>query len=221
MQVILLEDVQNLGHEGDAVTVADGFARNHLLPRKLAVEATKGALKDLQQRQRAIERRQAEKRDKAAAQAEQLAEHVIVIEATVGEGGRLHGQITPQQIADAIGEQLDVELGRRDIEIAEPIRQTGDYLVTASLYKGVRTQLAISVVAAEGEEEEEVEREVEPEAEVEAEAEGDAAIVEEPGAEAEEEPSIPEGPELEEAQPDAKDFASPSEPEKIEPEGEQ
>ncbi len=155
MQVILRQDMPNLGHEGDVVTVADGYARNYLLPRKLAVEATKGALKDLEQQRRAIQRRRAEKQQAAQAMAERLAEQTLVIRATVGEGGRLHGQITPQQIAAAIKEQMGIEVDRRSVEIAEPIRQTGDYLVSVELYKGVRTRIALSVVseAAQAEEE--------------------------------------------------------------------
>ena len=147
MQIILLDDVKDIGHEGDLVDVADGYARNYLIPRGLAVQASKGAHTELAQRRRAIEQRGAEKRTDAQQVGEQLREKAIVIEASVGEGGRLHGQVTPLQIAAAVAEQFGLDIDRRDIDIPVPIRETGDYLVSAALYKDVTTELPIHVVA--------------------------------------------------------------------------
>jgi len=188
MQVIFLQDVDRVAHEGDLAEVADGYARNFLIPRGLAVKATKGALRELEERRSAIERRDAEKRQKADQLAEDLSERAVIVKATAGEGQRLHGQVTAQQIADAALEQLDIAIDRRDIDIPEPIRRTGDYLIGAQLYKDVAVQLQLSVVSdretedAETEEEEQaqpqeedksaaVDRDSEAEAEAEAEAE--------------------------------------------------
>ena len=146
MKVILLDDVQDVGHEGDIVEVADGYARNYLLPQGLATAVTAGARKELEQRSRAINERQQTK----TAEAEQLAgilrEKPILVEASVGEGGRLHGEVTPRQIVEAINEQFDVTLDRRGIDIPVPIRETGDYLISATLYQGVTAELPVHVI---------------------------------------------------------------------------
>ena len=147
MQVILLQDVERVGHEGDLLTVADGYARNYLLPRGLAVQANKGTLKDLELRRGAIARRDAEKREAAQQVAEALRDKTIVVKAVTGEGTKLHGTITAQQIAEAAAQQLSLSLDKRDIDIAEPIREVGDYLVSARLYKDVAAQLPVRVVS--------------------------------------------------------------------------
>jgi large subunit ribosomal protein L9 len=146
MQVILLEDLDRIGHEGDVLTVADGFARNYLIPKKLAVHATKGALKDLELRRKAISQREDDKRTRALRDAEELAAKQVTVKARAGEGDRLHGQVTPQMIAAAALEQHKLQIDRRDIDIAEPIRELGDYLISVKLYKEVAGQLPISVV---------------------------------------------------------------------------
>src|ERR1035437_8938779 len=102
MDIILLKDVDHLGHEGDILKVADGYAHNFLLPKKLAEKSTAANLRALEQRRRAIERREGEKREAAKAVVERLVETGIVVKAALGEGGRLHGQVTSQQIAEAI-----------------------------------------------------------------------------------------------------------------------
>ncbi|NLJ36783.1 MAG: 50S ribosomal protein L9 [candidate division WS1 bacterium] len=146
MRVIFLHDVERVAHEGEVAEVADGYARNYLIPRGLAVKASKGALRELDERRSAIERRDQEKRDRAASLAQDLAQKAVVVKATVGEGQRLHGQVTAQQIAAAAQEQLELAIDRRDIEIPEPIRLLGDYLISARLYKDVRAELPVSVV---------------------------------------------------------------------------
>ncbi len=167
MQVIFLQDVDRVAHEGEVAEVADGYARNFLIPRGFAVKATKGALRELEERRSAIERRDEDKRKKAHELAEDLSEMAVVVKATAGEGERLHGQVTAQQIADAALEQLDIAMDRRDIDIPEPIRRIGDYLISARLYKDVAVQLQVSVVPDRETEQEEAEPDVEAEAEVE------------------------------------------------------
>lgn len=155
MQVILMDDVERVGHEGDIITVADGYARNFLIPRGLAVQATRGAMKDLDRRRKAIGAREDVKRERADVVARDLAERPVVVKARAGQGDRLHGQVTPQMIAEAVKDQLRMDLDRRDLDIAEPIRELGDYLVRAKLYKDVYAQLPISVVRDTAAEEEE------------------------------------------------------------------
>lgn len=158
MQVILMDDVERVGHEGDVIEVADGFARNFLLPKKLAVAATKGALKDLESRRKAIEAREAQKAAKAQAIADDLATKRVIVKARAGEGQRIHGQVTPAMIAEAAAEQIGAEIDRRDIDIAEPIRELGDYLISVRVYKTVAAQLPVSVVREKSDEDQEEEQ---------------------------------------------------------------
>lgn len=146
MEVILLTDIERVGHEGDTLKVADGYARNYLIPRKLAVPATRGALKDLANRQGAIARRNDEKSEAAQVLADQLKDRLITVKHVTGEGTKLHGTVTTAQIAEAASAQLGLKLDKRDLELAEPIREVGDYLVSARLYKDVHAQLPVRVV---------------------------------------------------------------------------
>ncbi len=152
MKVILLADVPRVGHEGDVMDVANGYLRNYLEPRGLAIRAGKGALRDLENRRKAIEGRDEQKRQRAQHLVDELRQKRIVVEAPTGEGGRLHGTVTTSQIAEAAEEQLALVIDRRDIDIPDPIRQTGDYLITAQVYKDVEAQLPVRVVPIEGEE---------------------------------------------------------------------
>jgi len=157
MKVILLSDVPRVGHEGDVIDVADGYLRNYLEPRGLAVKATKGAIRDLENRRSAIERRDESKRIQAQDKAEELRNERIVVRAPTGEGERLHGSVTTGQIAEAAEQQLGVIVDRRDIDIPEPIRETGDYLITASIYKDVDVQLPVRVIPLDEDDERSVE----------------------------------------------------------------
>lgn len=146
MQVILLQDVERLGHEGDVLNVADGYGRNYLLPRGLAVKADKSQLKQLEMRRSAIARRDADKRSAAQKAASELHGRLITVRAVTGQGTRLHGTVTTAQIAEAASQQLGVTIDRRDIDIPEPIRELGDYLISVRLYKDVAAQLPVHVV---------------------------------------------------------------------------
>jgi large subunit ribosomal protein L9 len=148
MEVILLHDIERVGHEGDILKVSDGYARNYLFPRKLAEKCTSAARAALEQRGRAIERRQAEKRDAARTVAERIAGNGVTIRAAVGEGGRLHGQVTTQHLADALEAQLGAKVDRRDIEVPSPIREVGEFTISARLYKDVKVELPVHVVDA-------------------------------------------------------------------------
>jgi large subunit ribosomal protein L9 len=146
MEVILLADVERVGHEGDTLKVADGYARNYLIPRKLAVPAPRGALKDLANRRGAIARRDTEKREAAQALADELKDKLVTVKHVTGEGTKLHGTVTTAQIAEAATAQLGLKMDKRDLELPEPIREVGDYLVSARLYKDIHAQLPVRVV---------------------------------------------------------------------------
>ena len=146
MKVILLNDVPNLGRTGDVKDVAPGYARNFLLRRGLATEATQGALKQIQ----ALQNRRAKEDVKRMTEAQQLAERLgqieISIPARVGEQGRLFGSITNSDVAAALKEQHGIEIDRRDIEL-EPIRALGTHTVEVRLSGQVHAQIRANVVA--------------------------------------------------------------------------
>ena len=193
MEIILLKDVDHLGHEGDTVTVADGYAHNFLLPKRLAEKSSAANLRALEQRRRAIERREGEKRGAARGLVDRLTSTGIVLEAAVGEGGRLHGQITSQQIVEAMLEQTGIKIDRRHVEIHSPIRGLGEFTVSAQVYKDVRCDVSVHVVTADGEaeapEEEAMPEPVAAAAPVEAPAPEPVEAVEEPEAAEEPEPA--------------------------------
>ncbi len=188
MKVILLKDIPRVGHEGEIIDVADGYLRNYLEPRRLAVQASKGAIKDLESRRDAIARRDDQKRVVAQDKAEELRTKRIAVRAPTGEGGRLHGSVTTAQIAEAVEEQLGVIVDRRDIDIPEPIREIGTYLISARIYKDVDVELPVRVIALEEDDERSVEDILaEAAEEFVAEEEADAEEAEEEADEAEEE----------------------------------
>ncbi len=149
MRVILLKEVERLGHEGDVVEVRDGYARNFLIPRGLATPATPGALRDLELRRSAIDRRLMQKREAALRVAEELAAEPLVLGVVVGERGRLHGRVTTAQIAEAIRDKWGVSVDRRDIEVREAIKAVGDYELRVRLFKDVVATVTLQVRSLE------------------------------------------------------------------------
>ena len=140
MKVILLCDVKGTGKKDDVLNVSDGFARNYLFPRKWAVEATPGAVKEIERKRANEERLERERREAAQ-------KLVITLKVKCGSQGRLYGSITSQEIAAALKEQHGVDVDKRKIE-CEPIRQVGDVDITVWLYSGVTTPMKVSVIAA-------------------------------------------------------------------------
>ena len=113
MKIVLRDDVENLGRKGDLIEVADGFARNYLVPRGLAMKATKGVVQQAEAMRRNREAREARDREAAQAVADQLAGRRLEVRARAGEGGRLFGSVTAADIVDAVRAQTGVELDRR------------------------------------------------------------------------------------------------------------
>jgi large subunit ribosomal protein L9 len=148
MKIVLRDDVENLGHKGDVVDVADGYARNYLVPRGLAMKATKGvvAQAEAMRRNRAV--KEARDVEAAQAQAAQLEGARIEISARAGEGGKLFGSVTATDVADAIQAQRGVEVDRRRVGLDEPVKELSEDDVTVKLHTDVEATVTVVVVAA-------------------------------------------------------------------------
>ena len=171
MKVVLLGEIKGKGGEGDVVDVAQGYAENYLFPKKLAVAATKGNLKQLEERRNNIEKREAVRIADANTLKETLEGKSVVVDAKVGDEGVLFGSVTSAMIADAIKAQLGVELDRKRIELGKPIKMAGSHEVVVSLYREIRATLTVLVGVTADEEVEEEAVEETAEAEIEAAAE--------------------------------------------------
>lgn len=147
MKVILTQELKGRGGEGDVVEVARGFAVNFLLPRKLAIEATPGNIKQLEQRMHNIKQRETQRIGDAGSLASALEGKKVTIAAKVGEEGRLFGSVTTPMIHEAILDQLGVDIDKRRIETHRPIKDVGPHVVDVSIYREVRAQLTVEVVA--------------------------------------------------------------------------
>ena len=147
MKVLLKVDVKSVGKAGDLVNAKDGYARNFLMPRKWAMEATTAAVTEIERRNALERAKEAARRKEAEDLANQLKSKVINLEAKGGEKGKLYGSVTGQEIADALCSQHSIQLDKRKIELAEPIRNAGDSEVTVSLYAGVKVQMTVRVTA--------------------------------------------------------------------------
>lgn len=148
MKVVLRSDVDGLGKRGDIVDVAAGHARNYLLPKGHAIEASTGAIEQAGRMRSARDQRDATARESATAVASTLVPQVITIEAKAGSEGKLFGSVTAADIVDAIKVQADVDLDRKQLEV-EPIKTTGQHTVTASLHSDVSFPITLDVVPAE------------------------------------------------------------------------
>jgi large subunit ribosomal protein L9 len=144
MQIILQEDVEKLGTRGEVVAVKEGYARNYLLPRKLALEASPGNLKRLEKIRTTLAKRTATERDQAQKQAELLKDVAVSFSRKAGENDQLFGSVTAADIAEALAAQ-GFEVDKRRIELAEPIKVVGQYEVTAKLVHGVSAAFKVTV----------------------------------------------------------------------------
>ena len=148
MRVVLREDVDNLGRKGDLLDVADGYARNFLVPRGLAIKATRGVVQQAEAMRRNREVREVRDRSHATELAQRLSTTRIEVKARAGEGGRLFGSVTSGDIAEAVLAQTEVELDRRKIALAEPLKELGTVEVPVQLHTDVEATLTIEVVAS-------------------------------------------------------------------------
>ncbi|RYX86689.1 50S ribosomal protein L9 [bacterium] len=145
MKVILTQDVEKLGHAMDIVTVADGYARNYLFPRSMAMTATKSSLASLDNMKAVEDRRQAKLKTGAEELAAKIGDTVDFADANVGEGGRLFGAITSARIAEQLKAQYGVEVERRSVLLQDPIHTEGYYNVPLRLHRDVTKSLRVKV----------------------------------------------------------------------------
>src|SRR5512134_10257 len=145
MKVILREDVEKLGKAGEVVKVADGFGRNYLIPRQLAVLANVRNMKTLDHDRKVIETRAKKTRKTAEATAATLSAVALTLPAKAGEEGKLFGAVTTRDIAEALG-KTGITVDRKAIQLAEPIKQVGDYKVKIRVAADVLPEISVSVV---------------------------------------------------------------------------
>ena len=149
MKVILMQDVKGTGKKGDIINVAEGYSRNFLLPKGLAVEATPANIKEIDRQKASIARHQADELQKASALKKTLDDIALELAVKTGEGGRLFGSITSKDIGEAIEKQHGLAVDRRKIELKAPIKSLGEYPVTIKLHPQVQATVSIKVIAAE------------------------------------------------------------------------
>lgn len=148
MDVILREDVKSLGKAGDAVKVSDGYARNYLFPRNLAIEATEGQVRALQNTKSAEQTKLKKVRTEAEKVAGRLAKTVVTVKARVGEGGKLFGSVTNKDIAEAIAQVSGVTIDKRKVEVREPIKALGTYTAVVKVHPDFPAEVQVNVVEA-------------------------------------------------------------------------
>ena len=149
MKVILLADVKGTGKKQEIVNVSDGYARNFLFPKKLAMEATPGAAKEVEKRQAAERARETERRITAEKKAASLRGKVVTVVAKCGSQGRLYGSVTGAEIAEALKNQHGVEVDKRKIELSEPIRTVGETDIVVKLYPEISAKMTVRVTGGE------------------------------------------------------------------------
>ncbi len=148
MEVILLQDVKSLGKKGEVVKVNDGYARNFILPKKLGVEKTDKAMHELKLQKAAEEKRQQEILEEAQALAKNIEAGSITLKIKAGEGGRTFGSVSTKEIAVALKEQLKLEIDKKKLQMADPIKNFGTYHVPVRLHTKVTAEITVKVEQA-------------------------------------------------------------------------
>jgi large subunit ribosomal protein L9 len=144
VKVILIKDVDTLGKSGELKDVSDGFARNYLLPRKLAVPATGGAYRAWQHDVASREDKRQREREDAEIAAQRISSTTLTLGVKVGEGGKLYGSITAKDIADALGRR-GIAVDRHKIELDEPLKMLGTYKVAIKVFPGMTPEVTVAV----------------------------------------------------------------------------
>lgn len=145
MKIILRQDVPKLGEKGTVQTVADGYARNYLIPQGFAVLATAGELKTLAENQKVADRKIARQEAELQSLADKIQGQTLTFEARAGEGGRLYGSITNADIAEKLATVVGAEIDRRKVVLEDPIRTTGEHAVTVHLVGKLRPEITVIV----------------------------------------------------------------------------
>ena len=148
MKVILLQDVKGKGKKGQLLEVSDGYARNFMLPRKMAIEATPDAVNTMRMNDKATQERIAREKAEAMDTARKLRELTVVVKAKGGGAGRLFGSVTNQEIAESLKTQTGISLDKRKIVLSDPIKSVGTYTVTCKLGYEISAPLTVKIEEA-------------------------------------------------------------------------
>ena len=148
MKVILLQDVKGKGKRGQMIEVSDGYARNYMLPRKIAMEATADAVNTMRMNDKAAAEKAARERAEAMEISKKLRDMTLVVKAKGGGAGRLFGSVTNQEIADALAKNSGIKLDKRKIVISEPIKNVGTYTVNCKLGYEITAPLTVKIEEA-------------------------------------------------------------------------
>lgn len=146
MKVVLLQDVKALGKKDDVVDVSDGYARNFLFPKGLAVEATKGKLNEISQKKSALENKKRQEMEEAKALAERLSKIEVAIKTKAGAGGKLFGSITAKDIADIIKKEHKIEIDRKKIVLDDAIKSLGTQEIEIKVYPEIAAKVKVTIV---------------------------------------------------------------------------
>lgn len=146
MKVILVKDVKNVGKAGEIVNVSDGYGRNYLLPRGLAIEATKSNVKALNEKKKAEEKKRQQELEEAKEMAQKLSNLSLVLKVKAGENGKLFGSVTSKDVEEALKEK-GFDIDKKKIVFNENVKTTGTYYVDIKLYQGVTAKVKVDVVA--------------------------------------------------------------------------
>jgi large subunit ribosomal protein L9 len=149
MKVILIEDLKGKGKAGDVINVSDGYARNYLLPRKIAAEATTKNIKDLEQKKKAQAHRITKDKESAQAVVAQLADKPVSLRVKCGENGKLFGSVTAQDIADEMDKQYKIAIDKKKLALDEPIKAIGEYDVAYHPVAGVTGTIKVVIQSEE------------------------------------------------------------------------
>ena len=147
MKVILTQDVNKLGLKGDMVEVSDGYARNFLFKKNLAIEGTPGKLKEWEELQKTKKNREAKLEKNAVEVKKKIGGKRVVVKMSAGDEGKLFGSVTAAQVAAAVNEQYAVDVDKKDVKLEETIKQLGTYPFRIKLYTGVEVELTLAVEA--------------------------------------------------------------------------
>ena len=148
MKVILLQDVKGKGKKGQMIEVSDGYARNYMLPKKMAIEATADSINTMRMNDKAAAERAAKERAEAVEISNRLREMILVVTAKGGGAGRLFGSVTNQEIADALKAKTGITLDKRKITISDPIKNVGTYTVQCKLGYEITAPLTVKIEEA-------------------------------------------------------------------------
>lgn len=146
MKVILLEDVKNVGKKGQLVNASDGYAKNFLFPKKLAVEATKSNMNDLELKKKAEEKRKQQELEEARELAKQMEAKEVIVSVKTGENGKTFGSVTNKEIAEALEKQTGLKVDKKKIVLEEPIKMVGSRTVIVKIHPQVNAEINVKIM---------------------------------------------------------------------------